>query len=192
MKRSKAVTKFLNINEKIKMNKNNSTTKILIGIFLAAGFLILKFNNRTGQEVSLDQQSKSGGRSIASVIVKESESEDDAQKTVVPDGMTVVDQEKFLAEAKDDSMTLETFTAAISQLSSQTGWNLKVEITADGKTHVRNTPVKQDFSAGLLPAFTEQEWAQQEENFINLVNNVQELNLTRDDQIVLEMWKKEN
>lgn len=155
---------------------------------IAAGFAFFEMESSEVQE-QLSEKKVVKNRSVASatpaVVVKEAE-------IVAPQGAEVRDQQAFMIEAKKDSMSLDSFKSEIEKISKQIGWDLFVETTADGNTHIKSKQVVQDFKDTPLPAFTNEEWASVQENLLDIINEGQSPELTRDDQIALEKWNASN
>ena len=169
-----------------KMKKNK---KLILGLILLASFFCAHQFTKTDQEKISDTSKTHQQRTVASPVVAPTV---ETKQQNIPSGLVVLDKIQFTTEAQKDNLSFEEFKSRISEISKSIGWDLVVEITPDGNTHIKNKQITQDFGTLPLAAYTDEEWAVQEENYISLVNNSNELNLTRDDQMTLEKWKQGN
>lgn len=99
------------------------------------------------------------------------------------------DKAKVLAESKEEAMSFEIFKDKITDIGKSSGWDLIVETTADGHTHIKtNTPTK-EYGDTPLEAYTAEEWPRTEETFLSIVNEADRIELSPDDHTMLEKWK---
>ena len=97
---------------------------------------------------------------------------------------------EFLEQNKKESMGYEEFTNKVAEISKQTGWDLIVEKTADGHTHIKNKQEGKDYGKEPLPAFSPEQWERHEETFISLINEADAVELTETDKDTIEKWNQ--
>ena len=169
-----------------------STIYIVMIVVLGAVFFKMSSNKKTqkiakvkkNQKIAVvkETQAPMPKRSIASVAP-----EDPFLKSI--DKLSDEDKSKVLAESKEEAMSFEIFKDKIIDIGKGSGWDLIVETTADGHTHIKtNTPTK-EYGDTPLDAYTAEEWPRTEETFLSIVNETDRIELSPDDHTMLEKWK---
>lgn len=167
-----------------------STIYIVIIVVLGAVFFKMNSNKKTHkiakvkktQQKITEVKTSAQKREIASIA-----SEDPFLKSIAK--LSNEDKAKVLAESKEEAMSFEIFKNKITDIGKSAGWDLIVETTADGHTHIKtNTPTK-EYGDTPLEAYTAEEWPRTEETFLSIVNETDRVELSPDDHTMLEKWK---
>lgn len=165
--------------------------KISLLLFVLAGILgaISLFNQEEDNVVVENSESEVVVKKTAKRTVASVEATDPFLKQI--NKLSDVEKAQVIEESKNESMGFDDFQNKIAELSKETGWDLVVEKSADGHTHIKNKPVIQDFGNKPVPAFSEEDWVHHEETFINIINDNSEIELTDNDRATLEQWKQD-
>lgn len=161
--------------------------KIAISIIVSVGVLLVCIQLFSVKEIPIARVQekkiikKEVNRLVASVNI------DDPVWNKI-NKLSELDKKKVIIESDNDKMGLDEFQKKIAELSIETGWNLYIEKSPDGHTHILNHVEVKDYGDKPLPAFTEEEWIRSEETFLNLINEDDNIHLTDNDRDTLEKW----
>jgi hypothetical protein len=171
------------------MKKNKNSLVLIAG---AALILIASTKLFTESDSSISEKEVTPVQNRGIASVESSSQQVDQNDLIFIKELDIRNQKVFNEFRKRDTLSTEDFKREVAEISKKIGWDLVVEKTEDGRTHIKTKQAIEDLSSKDLPAFSAEEWTTVQENLLTIINDGRPLDLNRDDHIALEKWNTSN